>query len=262
MNILEKIIAHKRLEVAEAKIKIPASDLKRLSMFNRPTFSMRKALETSPTGVIAEFKRKSPSEKVINNDVLVDEVTQGYVHAGASALSVLTDNEFFGGDTGDLIQARLHNNVPIIRKDFIVDEYQIIEAKAIGADAILLIAACLDAKVIDRLANFAHSLSMEVLLEVHDATELNSICTSVDMVGVNNRNLASFNVDINTSIELATKIPDQFIKVSESGIKSASSVISLRQHGFRGFLVGTAFMKSANPPDACKAFIDEILVSL
>ncbi|MBI1228047.1 MAG: indole-3-glycerol phosphate synthase TrpC [Bacteroidetes bacterium] len=259
MTILDKIIAHKRLEVAEQQVKVPVGDLEKGPYFERPTFSLSTAIcRPDKVGIIAEHKRKSPSKGIINTNVTVEEVTTGYVHAGASALSVLTDEQFFGGKNEDLTIARGLNEVPILRKDFTIGEYQILEAKAIGADAILLIAAVLTPVEVRQLSRFARSLGLETLLEIHDHRELDHICDSVDAVGVNNRNLADFTVDVHRSLELAPHIPDEFVKVSESGLSDPVVVLELRAAGFQGFLIGESFMKMAGPGWACGEFIHRL----
>jgi indole-3-glycerol phosphate synthase len=260
MNILDKIIAHKRQEVAAQKEMVSAQALEASPVFDRKPFSFKLALTApSQTGIIAEFKRRSPSKGVINDKADVAETTRGYVSAGASALSVLTDTEFFGGATADVIAAREVVRSPILRKDFMIDTYQVLEAKAMGADVILLIAACLTPAEIRQLGSFARSLGLEVLLEVHDREELErSICPEVDAIGVNNRNLKDFTVNVDLSRELAEFIPAQFVKVSESGISDPGTIVDLRTYGYRGFLMGENFMKYPSPGEACKAFIEEL----
>ena len=209
--------------------------------------------------MIAEIKRKSPSKGMINEHVSVERTSIGYMKAGASGLSVLTDKKYFGGSSEDLKVARSFNFCPILRKDFIVDEYQIVEAKSIGADVILLIAAALSKQQIEKFAGLASSMGMEVLLEVHDEEELNaSISDKVDLLGVNNRNLKTFETTIQTSIDLVSKIPDDFVKVTESGLHSPQVVNELKTHGFEGFLIGESFMKQGRPEKAAKEFISQL----
>jgi indole-3-glycerol phosphate synthase len=196
-------------------------------------------------GVIAEIKRKSPSKGMLNEHISVEKLALGYMQAGASALSILTDQRFFGGTSKDLTTARRLNYCPILRKDFIVDEYQIIEAKSIGADVVLLIAAALTPQETKSLTGLAHSLGLEVLLEV-------------DLVGVNNRDLATFAVAIETSQRLAERIPESMTKISESGISSPEAVRRLREYGYKGFLIGEAFMQTASPDAACRAFVEAL----
>lgn len=257
MNILDKIVARKKEEVIAAKQKYTLQDLERSLAFNRETYKLTDFLkDTGKTGIIAEFKRKSPSKGIINDQVSVEEVTTGYAEAGASALSVLTDKDFFMGHEDDLIAARRVNNIPILRKDFMVDEFQIIEAKSIGADIILLIAACLTADEIKRFAELAKSLGLSTLLEVHGQEELDySLNEYIDVVGVNNRNLKDFTVSVETSLQLAETIPSEFLKISESAISNPETVKMLKKAGFDGFLIGENFMKTANPAQAMKDFV-------
>ncbi len=260
MNILDKIVANKIKEVEEAKKKLSVKQLEQKDFFSRQVYSAKEWItDQNKSGVIAEFKRQSPSKGIINAKVGVEEVTQGYVAAGASALSILTDRTFFGGSSEDLVAARLVNQCPILRKDFVVDEYQLIEAKAIGADIVLLIAACLEPKRLKELAAFAKSLGLEVLMEVHDKEELmNNLDENLDLVGVNNRNLKNFHVSIDISLELAELIPAGFVKVSESGLKQPETVVKLKEHGYQGFLIGENFMQEANPGQACTEFIRQL----
>lgn len=260
MNILDYIIAHKRKEVDERMSSSPIELLEQSIYFNRKPESMKKSLSQSDkTGIIAEFKRKSPSKGMINAHASVERTTIGYVQAGASALSVLTDQQYFGGRHSDLMTARKFNSCPIIRKDFILDEYQVVEAKSIGADAILLIAAVLESTQIKELISLAHSLDLEVLLEVHDQEELfKAIDAGPDMIGVNNRNLKTFEVILETSKMLAPLIPDSIVKVSESGITAPNDILELRNYGYRGFLIGENFMKHPYPEKAAIDFVLEL----
>lgn len=258
MNILEKIVAHKRIEVSENKLNMPVSLLEQKEFFSRPVISFSKSLlSENSTGIIAEFKRQSPSRGVINATADVVNVTRSYSENGAAALSVLTDTDFFGGSNVDLLRARV-NNVPILRKDFIVDEYQLVEAKAIGADVILLIAACLTPAEVKQLARFARSLSLEVLLEIHNEEELEHICDECNVVGVNNRNLKNFTVDVNQSLELSDKIPADKVKISESGITDTDTIHLLRSAGFKGFLIGENFMREPDPAVAFASFVKHL----
>jgi len=227
-------------------------------LFSRECYPLRQFIEDPlRTGIIAEFKRSSPSKGVINNHSHVREVTSGYAKAGASALSVLTDSTFFGGSYIDLIEARRANQIPILRKDFILDEYQILEAKAWGADIILLIASILHPDEIKRMASLAKSFGMSVLLEVHNKRELdNGLCDDLDAVGVNNRNLGDFTVSIEHSYNLVSQIPDRFIKVSESGISDPDTIVELKTAGFNGFLIGENFMREQNPGKAMEQFVE------
>ncbi len=234
------------------------SDLEKSDFFNRETLSLKKfLLDESRTGIIAEFKRKSPSRGIINGNADVVEITSAYANNGAAALSVLTDEAFFGGSNHDLVRSRI-NQIPILRKDFIIDEYQITEARSIGADIILLIAACLSPQQVRTLAKFARSLQLEVLLELHDETELAHICDETEIVGINNRNLRTFEVDIDRSLQMAKKIPADKIKVTESGISSVENITLFKQHDFRGFLIGENFMKEENPAIAFASFVNKL----
>lgn len=254
MNILEEIIAHKKIEVAQRKSERSISELEKERFFPRQTLSLKKfLLDEKKTGIIAEYKRRSPSKGIINDRDSVEAVTRAYFGYGASGISILTDHEFFGGSLDDLVAAR-DNSIPLLRKDFTIDEYQVTEAKAFGADVILLIAACLTPVEVKSLSEVAKSLGLEVLLELHDETELEHICDTVDMVGVNNRNLKTFKVDLEHSVRLAEKIDDKYIKVAESGINDVKNIQYLKQHGFRGFLIGEYFMKQASPMMAFKEF--------
>lgn len=260
MNILDTIVAHKYKEVADRKLARPVSELERRALFQRPTASIKKQLSASnASGIVAEFKRKSPSKGVINSTAQADRTTMQYVHAGAAALSVLTDQNFFGGSDEDFLAARKVNACPMLRKDFVVDEYQIIEAKSIGADVILLIAASLEPSTIKNFASLTHSLGMEVLLEVHNEEELlSNLNSGADLMGVNNRNLKTFEVSIEVSKRLFPLLPKDVIKVSESGIDKVESIVELREIGFQGFLMGQKFMEQADPGLACKNFIHEL----
>ncbi|HLZ17447.1 MAG TPA: indole-3-glycerol phosphate synthase TrpC [Cyclobacteriaceae bacterium] len=257
MNILETIVEQKKKEVAERKSLYPIKLLEQSIFFSSPTVSLKKYVRRKDkSGIIAEIKRKSPSKGAINPYVSIERTSIGYMQAGASALSILTDKEFFGGSNDDLTVARKFNYCPILRKDFTIDEYQIIEAKSIGADAVLLIAAILDPQEVKRLSVFAHSLGLEVLLEVHSAQELYpDLFSEVELIGVNNRDLKSFEVSLDVSRKLAGMIPSEVIKVSESGISSPEAIHELRTLGFEGFLMGENFMKHSRPETAAREFI-------
>lgn len=258
-NILTEIVAHKHVEVAARKQQRSVEELEQVSWFKRTPLSLAHFLQDPvKTGIIAEFKRRSPSKGLINGEVTVHDVTMAYTRYGASGLSVLTDEKFFGGSSDDLQQARALNNIPILRKDFIVDEYQIIEAKAIGADVILLIAECLTKEEVAHLAKFAHNFGLEVLLEVHSGDQLDKVTDHIQLVGVNNRDLTTFKVDFNRSCELASQIPAGKCKVAESGISNTDAIITLKQAGFQGFLIGEHFMKEENPPRAFEQFVSEL----
>jgi indole-3-glycerol phosphate synthase len=258
MNILDTIIAYKRKEVAERKATVPAAALEKGVFFSRETLSLKVALrDPDSTGIIAEFKRRSPSKGVINDKVSVVEVTRAYVTGGAACLSVLTDQYFFGGGDADLVAARV-NGIPILRKEFIVEEYQILEARAIGADVILLIAACLTPAEVKRLAVFARGLGLEVLLEIHSEEELAHICEETELVGVNNRDLKTFKVDIERSIGLSRRIPAGKVLIAESGISRVETILQMTEAGFSGFLIGESFMKAEDPGAAFRQFVGEL----
>ncbi len=263
-DILEKISAAKRVEVDKRKQLYPAKLLEQSIYFEAKPVSLCSYLGRKDLlGVIAEIKRRSPSKGVINPHVDVERLSIAYMQAGASALSVLTDEEFFGGSSADLETARKFNFCPILRKDFIIDEYQVVEAKSIGADVILLIAACLEAAELKKLAKAARGLGLEVLMEVHSAEELEeSYCDEVSVVGINNRNLKDFSVNVETSKELCDKIPKGVCKISESGISTPSVLVELKRGGFDGFLIGEAFMKSSRPERACEKLIKAALQEL
>ncbi len=258
MNILDTIIEHKRDEISFRKEMFSTAQLRQVPGYERKCLSL-KAFLTDPakTGIIAEFKRRSPSKGIINDMAPVEEVTAAYAAHGASGISILTDEPFFGGGPADVQMARF-NEVPILRKDFMIDEYQVEEAKAMGADVILLIAACLSPEQVQQLAAYAKVLGLEVLLEIHDTDELAHICSEVDMVGVNNRDLKTFTVDVNRSIELAPLIPADKIKISESGISDVAVIHLLREHGYQGFLIGENFMKAPDPAVAFASFVNEL----
>ncbi len=260
MTILDQIVAQKRIEVAQRKAATPACKLEGMPDFKRQPLSAREAIQDlRSTGIIAEFKRKSPSKGIINDQVSVAETTQGYVKAGAAVLSVLTDEPFFGGTPADLQAARLANpGTPILRKDFIIDSYQILEAKAWGADLVLLIASCLTPTEVSELSQQAQDLGLQVLLEVHDEEELDQMLThTIDLVGVNNRNLKTFTTSVETSLRLVERIPDTYAKITESGLHDAATMITLFKAGFDGFLIGEAFMKTSDPAAALSALVTD-----
>lgn len=257
-NILDKIIETKKLEVAERKLAKSIDDLQNEAAFNRKCLSLKQNLISSTSGIISEFKRKSPSLGWIHEHADVVQVTEGYGSAGASGISILTDFPYFGGTPQDLMDARPQVKCPILRKDFVIDEYQLYEAKAMGADVILLIAAALTVQETLMLAQKAHELGLEVLLEVHNAEEIGHANEYVDMLGVNNRNLKTFEQSIQTSFDLSALIPDSFVKVSESGISKTETVNELRKVGYRGFLMGENFMKEENPALALSNFINDL----
>ena len=258
MNILDTIIARKKTEVASRKQQTSVAQLEKGKLFDNETLSLKKfLLDENKTGIIAEFKRKSPSKGIINNKATVEEVTAAYAKYGASGISILTDEEFFGGTLIDLLAATI-NEVPLLRKDFMIDEYQLIEAKAFGAEVILLIAACLTPATVKQMAATAKSIGLEVLLEIHNDEELRHICDEVDLVGVNNRNLKTFEVNIQTSLDLINKIPKDKIVIAESGISDVDTIVTLRSAGFKGFLIGENFMKQPDPSVAFADFVNQL----
>ena len=258
--MLDEIISFKRGEVVEARERFPAQLLEKSNYFESDTISFKSYIcREDLSGIIAEFKRRSPSKGDINEGADIEIVSKGYIEAGASALSILTDENFFGGSNSDLTTARKLNSCPILRKDFIIDEYQIIEAKSIGADAILLIAAVLSPEESKSLAAFARSLGLEVLLEIRSEEEVQEYCNEyIDVIGVNNRNLKTFEVDINTSLELISTMPNEIVKISESGIGDPKTAYMLQKAGFDGLLMGERFMTSEKPHIACGEFIKEL----
>jgi len=259
MNILDKIVADKRKEVDLKKSLITLSQLEASVMMERTSVSLAEALRKSNSGIIAEHKRRSPSKSVINQSLSVQDVAKGYADARACGMSVLTDGKYFGGSLDDLVLARASTNIPILRKEFIIDEYQIVEAKAYGADVILLIAAILTKEEIKILSELAKGLGLDVLLEVHNEEELEkSLMPSLDMLGVNNRNLKSFEVDLDISKSLSVKIPDDFVKVSESGIGSVEAIRELKEFDYQGFLIGENFMKTEDPGKNAATFINQL----
>jgi indole-3-glycerol phosphate synthase len=259
MNILDLIITDKKIEVNQRKRIFPSAYWESSPLFERKTKSLAKSLKASNSGIIAEHKRRSPSKQNINSSLSVEKVARGYESAGVCGMSILTDGKYFGGSLDDLTIARAVSDFPLLRKEFIIDEYQIIEAKAFGADAILLIAAILSPQEILSFSKTAKSLGLDVLLEVHNLNELEkSIMPSIDLIGVNNRNLKTFKVSLETSRSLAEEIPAEFIKVSESGISEVASIKKLKAIGYKGFLVGENFMKTDNPGLAAKDFINQL----
>lgn len=257
-NILDTIIRHKVDEVKKAKATVPTAELEQSQHYKRETLSLKSfLLNPARTGIIAEFKRKSPSKGIFNSEAIPEIVTRAYADNGASGISILTDEIFFAGKKDDVINSR-NIEIPILRKDFIIDEYQVQEAKAIGADVILLIAACLTPARVQELAGFARSLGLEVLLEIHNEEELAHIGDGIDLVGVNNRDLKTFTVDVNRSIELGRKIPAGILKISESGISDVNTIARLKKHGFNGFLIGETFMKEKDPAIAFAGFVQNL----
>jgi indole-3-glycerol phosphate synthase len=260
IQFLDTICHSKRLEIASQKETVPLSELKNiLNAHFREKVSFKEALTGSVSGIIAEFKRKSPSKGWIYPDADVAQIVQSYEAGGAAAISCLTDEPFFGGGFTDFQTAReTIKRIPLLRKDFIIDEYQLYQSKALGADVVLLIVACLTAEEVARFTAIAHELDMETLVEIHEEAELTSICPDADVIGINNRNLKTFVTDIQSSIDLASRIPGQFVKISESGLSRPETVIQLRQAGFKGFLMGENFMKTPEPGKTLREFIQKL----
>lgn len=256
MNILETIIQHKRKEVAELKKGTSIKVLKTLPGYKASRPSFKTSLQNKTPAVIAEFKRKSPSKGIINEHARVEAVCAAYERAGAAAVSVLTD-AFFAGEAADLRTAREETTIALLRKDFIVDEIQIHEAREMGASAILLIAAVLDKREIQHFTNVAHEAGLDVLLELHDPAEMEKISEKSDIIGINNRNLKSFEVDLQQSIDLARQLPEGVVKVAESGIDSPQTLATLYRKGFDAFLIGESFMKQADPGESARLFLEE-----
>lgn len=264
MDILQQIVAYKRTEFSLRMVHYPESKLENSPLYVRKCFSLKEHLSgAGASQIIAEFKRQSPSKGIINNKAGAVETIRGYAQAGASGISILTDKKFFGGSIQDIEITRQDVDVPILRKDFILTTYQITEAKAIGADVILLIAAILSDAQIAELALFAKELGMEVICEVHTESELErALQPNVDIIGVNNRNLKNFQVSIENAVRLAEKIPNDFLKIAESGLENAEDIIRLRELGYKGFLMGETFMKEEKPAEALKNFVEELAAKM
>jgi indole-3-glycerol phosphate synthase len=259
MNKLQEIVLEKRIQVAEDKQRLPVEMLEQSRYFNRKCQSLKEFIaRLDKSGIIAEIKKKSPALGAIQPGINVGNLAATYTLAGANALSVLTDLKFFGGTNNDLIEARENTTLPILRKDFVIDEYQVIESKSIGADIILLIAVILTKSEIARFTELAHKLGMEVILELHSEEELEKIYDKVDVIGVNNRNLGTMEIDIATSKSMAMRIPARFIKISESGIETPENVRELKTYGYIGFLIGSHFMKTAEPGQALAELVAQI----
>lgn len=257
-NALDEIVACKKIEVEKQKKETPIEQLMQSPLLERPALSLKRSLlDENKTGIIAEFKRQSPSKGIINDRVEVKDVTAAYAQYGASGISVLTDTYFFGGSAKDLTAARV-NEIPILRKEFIIDEYQIVESKAIGADVILLIAAILTPDEVASFTMKAHELGLEVILEIHGEEEVNHICGTADIIGINNRNLNTFKVDLEQSVRLSFQLPEDKIKISESGIHSVQDINYLKPYGYKGFLIGENFMKTKDPGLAFQQFATQL----
>ena len=259
MDTLNNIISEKLKELGYLKKSVSISTLEKSSFFKAKTKSLSEKIKQKEIGIIAEHKRRSPSKSKINYQTPSKSIIKGYDNGGAAGISFLTEKKFFGGSSVEFTEARRITNLPMLRKDFIIDEYQIIESKSIGADAILLIAACLNSSQIKNLSKLAKSFDLEVLIEIHDLEELNKVCIdSIDIIGINNRNLKTFDVNIETSLNLVEKIPSSFTKISESGLNNPSEIMKLKNSGFDGFLIGERFMKNSNPGEELSNFISKI----
>lgn len=259
MKILDKIVEDKKIEINKLLSNSSISKLENSHLFSRKCISLKESIKNNNSGIICEFKRRSPSNQNINYISSLSDVVSGYEEAGAAGLSILTNKKYFDGDTQDIIDIRDISNLPILRKEFIISEYQVIEAKSIGSDAILLIASILSEEEIIGYSSLAKSIGLEVLLEIHSEDELYKISgDDIDIVGVNNRNLDTLEIDLNNSVELYGKIPSKFIKISESGISEVESILKLKEVGYNGFLIGEKFMKTNNPMESAYDFIKKI----
>ncbi|WP_185872403.1 indole-3-glycerol phosphate synthase TrpC [Blattabacterium cuenoti] len=259
MNFLEKIVFFKKKEVHNNKIVHSIKKLEKCFLFERKTFSLVKNLKKKKTGIIAEFKLKSPSKGIINNTVSVEKVVKDYELSGVSGISILTDKKFFSGKNEDLEKSRSLVSIPILRKDFIIDEYQIIESKSIGSDVILLIANILSKNQIKNFSKLAKSINLEVIIEIHNEFDIDKISEYIDIVGINNRNLQTFIINYNNCFKLFSKIPNNYIKIAESGISNVNRILELKKQGFQGFLIGEYFMKKKDPGGTCKKLIKSLL---
>ena len=259
MKILDKIVEDKKIEINKLLSNSSISKLENSHLFSRKCISLKESIKNNNSGIICEFKRRSPSNQNINYISSLSDVVSGYEEAGAAGLSILTNKKYFDGDTQDIIDIRDISNLPILRKEFIISEYQVIEAKSIGSDAILLIASILSEEEIIGYSSLANNIGLEVLLEIHSEDELYKISgDDIDIVGVNNRNLDTLEIDLNNSIELYGKIPSKFVKISESGISEVESILKLKEVGYNGFLIGEKFMKTNNPMESAYDFIKKI----
>jgi indole-3-glycerol phosphate synthase len=256
MTVLRQIIETKKKEVERCRASVPVCVLEQSEFFPLASISLKEALlHPDSSGIIAEFKRRSPTKGLINNRVAIEAITTGYISAGAAALSVLTDSEYFGGSLEDLKITRRMNKCPVLRKDFIIDEYQLVESKAAGADVILLIASILTGRQVRKLAGIAKKLGMEVILEIHEAKDLYMVNHHIDIIGVNNRDLRTFMVDPDLSRKLYSLIPHEYPAIAESGINDKRIIRELKKTGYRGFLIGEYFMSKEDPAEACMKLI-------
>lgn len=253
MSILDTIINRKKEEISFSKSRISLRELKDSEFFNREKISLKEGIK-SKSGIIAEFKRQSPSKGIINDKASPLEVVPAYEKFGASAVSILTDKDFFGGSSEDIVRVRNYINIPILRKDFMINDYQLYEAKSMGADVVLLIAACLSSQQVQEFTELSHELELEVLLEIHTEEELKHFNSKIDLVGINNRNLKDFKVDLQHSVQLKNQLPKNVLSVAESGIYSVKDFNYLKEKGFNGFLMGEYFMKNKNPAKVFEEF--------
>jgi len=259
MHILQQIVNHKREEVALRMSANSSSKLEATIDLNRTKRSMSESITAEgSSGIIAEFKRRSPSRPTINLAADVVSVTKGYEAAGAAGLSVLTDEHFFGGSSQDLTTARATVGLPILRKDFIIDRYQLLEAAAMQADTVLLISEILTSSEVASLSQQANQLGLEVLLELHSESQLSKVTEHVQLLGVNNRDLDTFRTDVSFSERLIDQMPSHVVKVSESGIHDVETIKRLRALGYQGFLIGERFMTTDDPGLACKSFVQQV----
>ena len=259
MKILDKIIHDKKIEIKTLSDIVPVSDLEKQKDFTKKCKSLKESIKKSKSGIICEFKRKSPSNENINYTSNISDVIKGYEKAGAVGVSILTNKNYFDGSISDINDVKTSIEIPILRKEFVISEYQIIEAKSIGSDSILLIASILSKEQIKNYSSLAKSLGLEVLLEIHSIDELNEVSKyDIDIIGVNNRNLDTLEIDIKNSIEIFKKIPGEFIKISESGISKVESIVKLNKVGYDGFLIGENFMKSSKPEESAYNFIKQV----
>ncbi|WP_185877019.1 indole-3-glycerol phosphate synthase TrpC [Blattabacterium cuenoti] len=268
MNLLERIVFFKKKEVYERKFLNPVNKLEKTFFFERNPFSLVKKLKEKKSGIISEFKLRSPSKgiinkslssKIIDNPIVMETIIKDYELSGVSGISILTDQKFFSGKNEFIKKVRSSISIPIIRKEFIIDEYQILESKAIGADVILLIANILTKNQIKNFSRLAKSIGLEIILEIHDEVETDKITENLDIIGINNRNLKTFNLDFKNCLKLSKKIPEGYTKIAESGIDNINYIIELKKQGFKGFLIGEYFMKKENPGKACEIFVKSLL---
>lgn len=258
MDILQRIIKDIKEELPYRKRATSEAELRERTLYQKPRHSLSASLASQTTGILAEHKRRSPSKKEIQYGLNITEVARAYQQSGAAGMSVLTNQKYFGGSLEDLTLARMACDLPLLRKEFVVDPYQIAEARAYGADAILLIAAALPLTLLEDLAGIATEQGLEVLLEVHDAQELAQCAhIPVAMVGVNNRNLKTFEVSLETSKQLSEVMPKDVVTLSESGISGASEILELKQFGFKGFLIGEHFMRGGNPGESLSELLNQ-----